>query len=224
MKEIIFLLFLVIGNRSFGQRFSYPIFNQSEKSIIDFIPVNWFLKDSAAGDLNGDSISDLVLVVESKDTIEELRPDSSINRASPRILLVLLKNKNSGSYDLVLQNNTFIIRCGESGMDPRAFGKLSISKKILSIEFEFIRGFSIYKFRYQQQDFYLIGAISNGVAGGEYTGFDIIFITKKAKQTTGDVAGEHTKIKWYNLSSDHLIKLKEFKMLFTIEVLPGQFL
>lgn len=220
MRVIIILVLLIICCPSFGQGFSYPVVNKTGKKLKDFIPLNWFLKDSTAGDLNGDNVSDLSFVIEFKDTIQEVRPDSTINRASPRTLLIAFKNNNTNTYDLVLQNNTFIIRSGESGMDPDTFWKLSISKRILVIDFYFIRGVGTYKFRYQKADFYLIGAISNGVAGGEFTGLDINFLTKKAKRTTGDVAGEHEKIKWYNTSLLQLVKLKDFKMLFTIEVLP----
>jgi hypothetical protein len=217
-------LLSTISSIILGQTFSYPSINKIGQTINDFIPANWFLKDSCAGDLNGDNINDIAFVIELKDTIDEIRPDSSTNKASPRILLIAFKNKNSNLYGLVLQNNTLIIRSGESGMDPEAFGKLSISKKILNIEFDFIRGYSFYKFRFEKNDFYLIGAVSNGVSGGEFNGLDVNFLTQKAKITTGAVSGEHQKIKWSKILTRTLTKLQEFKMLFTIEVLPDTYL
>jgi hypothetical protein len=224
MRVITIIVFLVIGSSAFAQKFSYPIFNKSGKTIKDFIPSNWFLKDSTVGDLNGDKIPDLAMVVEYKDTIEEIRPDSTVNKASPRILLILFKNPHSSLYDLFLQNNSFIIRCGESGMDPEAYGKLSISKRVLFIEFDFIRGMSIYRFRYQKEDFYLIGATSNGVAGGRFYGTDVNFLTKKAKLTTGEISGEHEKVEWRTILTQSLPKLEDLKMLFTIEVLHDIYL
>jgi hypothetical protein len=224
MRVITIIAFLLIGPSAFAQQFSYPTFNISGKAIKDFIPANWFLKDSTAGDLNGDKILDLAIVAEYKDTIDEIRPDSSVNKASPRILLILFKNPHSGLYDLFLQNNSFIIRYGESGMDPEAFGKLSISKGVLFIEFDFIRGMSIYRFRYQKGDFYLIGATSNGVSGGRFYGTDVNFLTKKAKLTAGEISDHHEKVEWRTILTQSLTKLKDLKMLFTIEVLSDVYL
>jgi hypothetical protein len=224
MRTIMTFLLSIISSIILGQSFSFPSINKTGKTINDFIPKNWFLKDSCAGDLNGDNITDIAFVVELKDTINEIRPDSSTNRASPRILLIAFKNNDSNLYGLVLQNNTLIIRSGESSMDPDTFGKLSIAKKILNIEFEFIRGYSFYKFRFENNDFYLIGAVSNGVSGGEFNGLEVNFSTQKAKITTGDVPGEHEKIKWTKILTNNLTKLKDFKMLFTIEVLPDVYL
>jgi hypothetical protein len=109
-------------------------------------------------------------------------------------------------------------------MDPEAYGKLSISKRVLFIEFDFIRGMSIYRFRYQKEDFYLIGATSNGVAGGRFYGTDVNFLTKKAKLTTGEISGEHEKVEWRTILTQSLPKLEDLKMLFTIEVLHDIYL
>jgi hypothetical protein len=68
---------------AFCQAFDYPTFNKSIKTIDELLPSNWLLKDSAAGDLNGDNLADLVAVAEWKDTIEELRPDNTVNLGSP---------------------------------------------------------------------------------------------------------------------------------------------
>ena len=107
MRVITFLVFLIIGHSSFGQSFSYPIFKKTCRTLNDFIPFNWFLKDSTAGDLNGDNVPDLAIVAEYKDTIQEVRPDSSINKASPRILLILFKNTKTGLYDVSLRPTTY---------------------------------------------------------------------------------------------------------------------
>src|SRR5205809_7676548 len=104
----------------------------------DLITSDWTLKDSSAGDLNGDNIPDLVVVTEWKDTIEELRPDNTVNLGSPRILLIFFKNSRTGNFDLVLQHNTFIIRYGEGGMDPESYGKVSIKNKVLDIFYSLV--------------------------------------------------------------------------------------
>jgi len=97
-SSLLFLvLILLLSPTTFSQAFDYPSFNKSIKTIDDLLPLNWFLKDSAAGDLNGDDIPDLVAVAEWKDTIEELRPDKTVNLGSPRVLLIFFKNSKTGN-------------------------------------------------------------------------------------------------------------------------------
>ena len=222
IKNLIALFILLsIGNSSYSQGFHYPVVHVSGKEIKDFIPANWELKDSSAGDLNGDHIPDLALVIEYKETINELRPDSSFHKARPLILLIFFRD-SSGPYDLILQNNTVISRDGEGGWDRSSFGKAVISNQILSLTFDIERGSSMYKFRYQKGNFYLIGADEVTSGHGEATYTEVNFLTRKEKDTWAD--GEHIKIKWRTILPGHLIKLKDLKMIGKIEILPDFYL
>jgi hypothetical protein len=216
---------LLSANSAFCQAFDYPSFNKSIKTIDELLPSKWLLKDSAAGDLNGDNLADLVAVAEWKDTIEELRPDNTVNLGSPRILLIFFKNSKTGDYDLVLQHNTFIIRYGEGGMDPEVYGEVTIKKGMLDVVYRFFHGQAEYKFRYQQNDFYLIGAMNSGVGGGQFNSWDINFLTKKAKHEWGDVIlDKKLKSKWVNVPVQKLKKLEELTMPFAWEVMPYVFI
>ena len=214
----------VLSQAVFCQAFEYPSFNKTINTIDDLLLSNWFLKDSAAGDLNGDDVPDLVAVVEWKDTIEELRPDKTVNLGSPRILLIFFKNSQTGTFDLVLQHNTFIIRYGEGGMDPEGYGKVSIKNKVLDIYYSLMHGLADYKFRYQQNDFYLIGAMNSGVGGGQINSWDINFLTKKAKHEWGEITDEKMKVKWVTVPIQTLKKLKDMSMQFSWEVMPYVFI
>jgi len=214
----------VLSQAVFCQAFEYPSFNKTINTMDDLLLSNWFLKDSAAGDLNGDNVPDLVAVVEWKDTIEELRPDKTVNLGSPRILLIFFKNSQTVSFDLVLQHNTFIIRYGEGGMDPEGYGKVSIKNKVLDIYYSLMHGLADYKFRYQQNDFYLIGAMNSGVGGGQINSWDINFLTKKAKHEWGEITDEKMKVKWVTVPIQTLKKLKDMSMQFSWEVMPYVFI
>jgi len=214
----------VLSQAVFCQAFEYPSFNKTINTMDDLLLSNWFLKDSAAGDLNGDDVPDLVAVVEWKDTIEELRPDKTVNLGSPRILLIFFKNSQTGTFDLVLQHNTFIIRYGEGGMDPEGYGKVSIKNKVLDIYYSLMHGLADYKFRYQQNDFYLIGAMNSGVGGGQINSWDINFLTKKAKHEWGEITDEKMKVKWVTVPIQTLRKLKDLSMQFSWEVMPYVFI
>ncbi len=223
-KLFVVVLALLLAPAGLCQAFDYPSFNKSIKTIDELLSSNWLLKDSATGDLNGDNLADLVAVAEWKDTIEELRPDNTVNLGSPRILLIFFKNKKTGDYDLVLQHNTFIIRYGEGGMDPEAYGKVSIKNEVVDIYYSLLRGHAEYKIRYQDNDFYLIGAATGGESGGQIDYWDINFLTKKAKHEWGDISDEKLKSKWVNVPVPQLKKLKELPMQFSWEVMPYVFI
>jgi len=218
------MLTMLLSHPAFCQAFAYPSFNKPVKSLDQLLPSTWFLKDSAVGDLNGDSVPDLVAIAELKDTIEELRPDNTVNMGSPRILLIFFKNSKTGNFDLALQHNTFIIRYSEGGMDPEAYGKVSINNKVITISYSLLRGHTEYKFRYQQSDFYLIGATTVGESGGQIDSWDINFLTKKALHEWGDISDEKLKSKWVNVPLQKLKKLNEMKMQFSWEVMPYVFI
>ncbi len=207
-----------------AQDFSYPTLPISGQQVNDFVPKHYFIKDSAIGDLNADLINDIALVIEYKDTIPERRPDGELNQGSPRILVVLIKNHKINHYDLFLQNNTFIIRYGEGGMDPEAYGELNISKGILQILISFLRGTVIYKFRMQQGDLCLIGGTTRGVSGGTYYSFDANFSTFKAKIEEYSIEDKQSKPKWIVLPKIPLKKLREMKMPLQWEVVKNQYL
>ena len=223
-KLMVGVLALLLARTAFCQAFAYPAFKKSIRTIDELLPSNWLLKDSSAGDLNGDNLPDLVAVVEWKDTIEERRPDNTVNLGSPRILLIFFKNSTTANYDLVLQHNTFIIRYGEGGMDPEAYGKVSIKNKVLDIFYSLLRGHAEYKIRYQESDFYLIGATTGGENGGQIDYWDINFLTKKAKHEWGDISDEKLKSKWVNVQVQKLKKLKALPMQFSWEVMPYVFI
>ncbi|RYE51312.1 MAG: hypothetical protein EOP48_18415 [Sphingobacteriales bacterium] len=224
MKQLLFILLLIYSIHLSAQDFAYPKIPLASQTLTGFIPKNWILKDSAAGDLNGDNCLDIALVIEYKDTIRERRPDGEVNTGSPRVLLVLFKDAKTGQYKLFLQNNTFIIRYGEGGMDPEAYGEVSISKGILEVFISFLRGNASYKFRFQNGDLHLIGGSSGGVSGGRYYGFDANFSTRRAKIEEGPIDADKTKVKWVSLPKTPLKKLREMKMIFQWEVVKDQYL
>lgn len=192
----------------------------------DFLVPNWFIKDSTRGDLNGDYLDDIAFVLEYKDTILERRPDGGDNNGSPRILVVLIQNDKSGLYRLLVQNNTFISRYGEGGMDPEAYRAIKIDNGALDVEFAFLNGRASYKFRYQKQkgDIFLIGATTVWVSNGIIYAFDVNFNTKKAKIENGSISDEKKKIKWINLQNIHPRKLRNMTQVFSWEVVKDQYI
>lgn len=213
MKSKVSLLFgIVYCIQSYSQTFAYPVIKASAKSINEFVPAGWSLLDSAVGDLNKDHKEDFAFVIQSKDTIDEVRPDSSINRGRPRILAIAIKNEQS--YNLVLQDNTFITREGEGGMDPDAYDSLEIKKGILLVSLQFVRAWATYKFRYQNNNFFLVGAQFENVyaAGSRFDIYDINFLTKKYRHEWGEISEDQSHVQWKSFVLNKLFTLFDLQM------------
>lgn len=138
---------------------SYPKLPAVSKTVDNFIPKGWEILDSVLSDLNGDKVADLCLVIQYKDTVNEIMPGNWEWENRPRILVFLFKDKHSNGYKLALQNNHIIPRAGtgKQGGDP--FDGLRVNNYVITI------GGNMggeYSFRFQNGDFFLISAWTNG--------------------------------------------------------------
>ncbi len=218
----------------FGQTFIPPVLPKTGKTISDFVPKGYAIIDSTSGDLNNDGLPDIAFVIQSKDTFDELRPDSTKLHSNPRILIVLLKQ--STTYQLALQHNTFMLRFGEGGWKPDPFGKIEIENGLLEISYQFFKIHSDYKFQFQQNAFYLILASEGGSSANQYEGWEFDFITRKASYSSVQIEMEEdsSSAKTGNSSSPvidsteiktgSLKKLIDMQMPGMWEVIPGLFI
>src|SRR4030095_1186015 len=112
----------------------------------------------------------------------------------PRILIILFKNRADNSFELVQQSNSFILMHDSPTMDD-PFHELNIYAGILEIKFRLfynIGGWyastASYKFRYQKQEFILIGAdyFSIHRATMDFEEYSYNFLTKKRSLTKGN--------------------------------------
>jgi hypothetical protein len=151
-----------------------PAASEAGYQLADFIPKNYVLPEgnSATGDLNHDRRPDVALVLVPKAEATFQDGDADL---PPRLLLVLLAAP-TGGYALTAKSSRFILckDCGGQYGDP--FAGISISKGVLEV---LHYGGSSWrwgitsKFRYQQNDFYLIGETRNyGRNDGDCEGLD----------------------------------------------------
>lgn len=218
--------FILIPGYIFGQSFSFPKFNKPIKSARELLFPKWMLKDSAIGDLSGDHWPDMALVLEYADTVAELRSDSIENTGKPRILLILFWDTKARSYHVAAQNNTFILREGEGGLQPDPYGGISINNGVLEIYYQFVRESLSYKFRFRSPAIYLIGASDGGVSGEKFESWDFNFSTGWAKHEWRDSLNEknHEQVEWKKITLRVPIRLKDMKFVYELEIFPSVFI
>lgn len=196
------------------------------KSFEKIIPKDWRLLDSISADLNQDGIKDLVFAIQSTDQNKiEINNGLGIDSIdlNPRVLAIYFGTE-SGELKKKLISEEFIILRDSPTMDEPFEGFHINNKGVLDINFRFwysAGSWSMsnhtYRFRYQNNDFVLIGYDSNEAhrASGETTDYSINFLTKKMKITKG------------NFSEDvkETVEWKKFKLkkLFTIESIQKPF-
>lgn len=171
----------------------------SQKSFFEYVPKNWKIVSTAKGDLNKDGIEDLVLIVKDNDASNRIKNESlgpGILDVNSRNLLILFKDK-SGNYTLADSNSNGFIPSENLAEDPcleDPFNGVSIVKNILILKFNYwyscgsSSSSSItYKFRYQNNNFELIGADYSSYSRftGDQWNTSINFSIKKKEVTTG---------------------------------------
>lgn len=155
----------------------YPKLAEAGAKIDDFVPRGWKIIQQKEGDLNGDKLDDAVLVLKGGDPkfirpseplFGELmpgkdpdQPDGFFLDGNPRILAVLLREKNG--YKLAVQNDSIIpFLVYPSGETIR---QISVENGALNIELMFMErrhGYlyteKFYKFRFADSSVILVNA------------------------------------------------------------------
>lgn len=177
------------------------VLKETGNSFQDIIPNDWRILDAKTGDLNQDGILDLVFAIQNTDKSNIKSSDiwgiDSVD-FNPRILGVYF-GVDSGGFKQEFTSNNFIILRDSPTMDE-PFDGLEISEQgVLKIRFRFwysAGSWSMsnhtYKFRFQDNEFVLIGYDSNEAhrASGETTSYSINFLTKKMKITKGNFSND----------------------------------
>ncbi|WP_340021744.1 hypothetical protein MHI24_22445 [Paenibacillus sp. FSL K6-1096] len=185
------------------------------QSIDALIPAGWHILEPALGeqalakgDLNKDGIPDLAMVIE-KDSVK--------GEASPRSLLIAFGGKNN-TYSLSIIAKNVILQADEGGIWGDPFDSLTIDRgSVLVSDYggSNWRWYNKYRFRYQDQDWFLIGSTSGSYFTGAATmdqadEDDINYLTGQYIKRRTDEQG-HTTTTRGNRGKKPLIRLKEFR-------------
>ncbi len=145
-----------------------PKLRANAHNAAEFAPPGWKVKDQAAGDLNGDGLSDLVFVLQEQDKDLIISNESFGVRemdTNPRVLGIAFARPD-GTYALATQNSELIPRWTDPRMDDWfeegdglkvQRGAFSVGLHYFSNVGSWYTGFTTFTFRYQHRRFELIG-------------------------------------------------------------------
>ncbi|MEE1943922.1 hypothetical protein VRU48_02305 [Pedobacter sp. KR3-3] len=237
MRYLILIFCTCCFQLATAQTFSYPKLATQGKTIGTFVPNNWKAIDTAYGDLNNDGLEDMALVLEYNFPVTERRAygDSETELIKefqkPRILAIFFKQKPSNGYQLVLQNNNFILRSEEGGALGEPFKELSIKNNTLNLLFEGGNDWRwklAYEFKYQHKQWALIKANNTyyNITSGEISDKTYDFIDRRLKQVDGNLFSRNAA----NIISEEILyftdlrTLNDFKKPWTWEITKDNFL
>lgn len=232
MQHILAFILTILTSLSYGQNFTYPTIKQQAKEINDFVPVGWMVLDSADGDLNKDGVADVAIILQHKDSILLTNSFNDTVLTQPRILLVLFRNAVGNTFTVAEQSNTFILKHDNPAMDD-PYLEMAINKGVLEIKFHLFYNSgswyvtnAVYKFRYQQENFVLIGADNASFhrATHDFEEYSYNFLTKKRAFTKGNDNKRIKNTTWKTVDVAPLKTLKTFGEPFTWEVEKSIFL
>jgi len=204
----------------FTMNYTYPILPKTGRTIDFFIPKGYQIIYHKEGNLNDDKVKDAAVIIESKTEIDNLKETEHAQK--PRILFILF-GKLSGGYNLSVQSNESIMLSDDGGVFGDPLQELYIMGKTVCVDYYGGSNFKwsyTYKWRYQQKDWFLIGATHSTMdpLENKLETYDFNLSTGVAEQTVmpylEEDEGKPTikpKTKRFNPGKKPLYKLKDFK-------------
>ena len=212
MKNLVFIVFLVIGTNALGQ-----VTPRTAKSPTEFVPAGYVVFQQIQGDLNKDNQVDHVLIIKGTGKANFVKDEyhGELDRNRRGIIIAL---KNNDRYELALENRDCFSSENEDGgvyFPP----ELDVSIKKGNLLFNYAHGrygYWTYNFRYQNSDFELIGYDSDQSRGPiTERSVSINLMTKKmlikenVNQDTEEGGDEKFKETWKKFTLSKPIKLRD---------------
>lgn len=187
----------------------YPALPHHAASAEGFAPPGWKVEKAITGDLNGDGLPDMVLVLHDEDPALRIKNDGmgpDPFDSNPRMLAVAFARKDGG-YDLVVENHLLIPRptatnledfLSEGGGVTVKNGTLRVGLYLFADAGGWDMGVTTYTFRWSGDAFRLIGYDNTDTQRntGETTDVSINYSTGKMITTKGHIDRKAHKVTW----------------------------
>lgn len=199
------------------------------KAARDFVPKGWGMDQWVRGDIDGDGVDDLAIVIHTTDPNLIIKnPDGlgvDVFDSNPRTVIVATYMPGSKMYRRVGQGDDLIPRWSSPTIDdPFGDGELLIDKGAVKLNIRFWANAGLwfmsntqFSFRYRADGnrpkaIYLVGLEQDEIhrGSGEETWTSINFLTGKMSKTAGSIENdEHSKPIWTNLGRKPLVRLED---------------
>jgi hypothetical protein len=197
----------------------YPKLPPAGPAPASFVPKGWAVEKKIEGDLNGDGLADLVLLLHERDPKKLVRDRfGDPLDTNPRILAVALRHRQGG-YRLVLQNHTLISRLVDHEvMDVMDNGMVEIRRGVLRIRVSFFAAVgtwtmsnSTFSFAWRDGRLALIGWDEFSISrnSGESSEASANFVTRRAKLTTQEDEDSPERTRWIRLPHRPLLTMDQ---------------
>ena len=200
----------------------YPALPDHARTAEGFAPDGWRIEKVVTGDLNGDGLVDLVIVLHDTDPKNLVKNDgmgADPFDTNPRILAVAFANKDGG-YDLVVENHLLIPRptmtnledfLSQSGGVEVKNGTLRIGLYLFADAGGWDMGVTTYTFRWSPGGFHLIGYDNTDTQRntGETTDVSINYSTGKMSTTKGRIDRKAHTVTWVKAPGGTLLTFKQ---------------
>ena len=206
------------GSEEMAPPVVFPAIPSQARTQADLVPKGWAVEMESRGDLNGDGVPDLMLVLHMTNPGNVVKNDglgSSELDTNPRMLVAAFADKGTTRYSLALANHTLIPRHTNPLMDD-PLEDVAIVKGTVQVSLGFwMSAGSWYTsqtrltFRYQDGCFKLIGYDSTETKrnSGETSTVSLNYLTKKAKVTKGNIENDRGKVSWKTIRTPSLLCL-----------------
>ena len=191
---------------------SFPALPKLAPSPEGFVPQGWMIETQSVGDLNGDKLPDLLLVLRQDDPAnvvanDHASPGVPTLDTNPRILAAAFRTKGGG-YQLILENHDFIPRYDTPTIDD-PFGRAEIADGAVSIGLHFwANAGSWYTddtdfiFKFRDSAFRLVGYrdFTTKRNTGQTWELDVDYLKREAVMTLGSFSDDEVADKTYRKS------------------------
>jgi hypothetical protein len=200
----------------------YPSLPKQAASAEGFVPAGWTLEKQISGDLNGDGIADLTLLLRQNDprniVTHTILGENPLD-TNPRILAVVFGRAAPAGFVLALENHTLIPRREVPAVsDPLEEGFVKAERGVLRVKLHYWSSAGSwgthsneFTFRYQNRRFELIGYNRSEFMRntGESRDISMNLSTGRMSITTTSTKDDKSKVLWRTLPRQPLFTMDE---------------
>lgn len=188
----------------------YPALPAAAGDAQGFAPPGWRVETQASGDLSGDGLADLAIVLRMNDPANILANEGLGDNpfdTNPRILAIAL-GFPGGGYRLAAQDHRLIARRDYPTQSDPFEGELAIARGSLNVTVRLFMnaggwdaGSSSFRFRWRENALRLIGYEHVNVQrnSGCITQLSINYLTGRVKRTSGRMGLDRDTVRWSRL-------------------------